>query len=123
MAQKIADHKLSDNKLIDLRYADLQEGVDSFINKLKQELENNEVEYDEELNYDHLLEHKQLNGSFTGMARLLNTFLSLYKESDATIDSLYQKIANFDKLNTRRSQLFLLLFEKYLEEYNRLMEE
>ena len=123
MQQKIKAHEVSENVLIDLRYADFQQWKDIFLKKLETTLKRNGVKFNENISPEEILSIKELTWPFIWLAKVLKTFLSLYKESSSTLSQLKMKCLSFDLLNTTRNLLFLDIFENYLDGYTALLEE
>ena len=115
MNEKIRQHAKSHNILIDLRYSDFQEWYNALLWKLERELKNYWVSI-KELDYEE--KFKVLWDEEWTFEQLLKTFLSLYKESDETIESLREKANIIDADNYERMQTFLNIFQVFLDRYN-----
>lgn len=121
--QKIAAHRKSGNKLIDIRYGDLQDGEDIFLEKFSAELSKMRV-IKKQKSTEEILEIQEACGQLEWVSKLLTIFLALYKESASVISELKQKAkSGFDPLNISRNILFLKIFEAFEDEYNSILEK
>ena len=120
MKQKIEQHKQSWNKLIDIRFWDFQNGRDYFLAKLEKQLKKYWVKL-EQKTPDETLE--LLEWPLQWLEKILATFLALYKESNDTIWTLRIKTGSFDEKNSERNNMFLDIFEAYLNWYTSLLQE
>lgn len=121
--QKIKSHRLSWNTLIDIRYADLQNGEFKFLEKLGRELASHWIVLTPK-NSNEIIEMEEVSWQLEWIAKILNTFLSLYKESNTTIEELKEKTAwYFDTLNFLRNRIFLEIFNRFLTIYTQILDE
>lgn len=123
MEKKLTWHRESGNRLVDMRYADLKQGVPSFLEKLRNELVRNGVAFKAVPPTD-FVNSPDAAQPLEWVGRMMLSFLALYEESDATIESLERKVHTwFDHANYDRNSAFLRLFGLFYKEYKAALEE
>ena len=120
MYDKKAKHEKSGNKLVDIRYADLKQWTDFFLNKLEKKLKEFWITIWEKIEVDQEVFKIQI----TQFERVLSSFLSLYCECHKTDNEIKEKINELPTNHQReRAWIFYQIFKEYYWIYKKLLKK